>query len=97
MIILGILGKNSKPMWKHTLFWSVAAILLMLTFGLSYGNYVNSFYFVTFLLPVAIGTSTSAEVYKILGLHPLHNHNFSLSGDAGDYPLLCNYCQLQLQ
>jgi len=65
MIILGILEKNSKPMWKHILFWSVAAILLMLTFGLSYGNYVNSFYFVTFLLPVAIGTSIFFNYYLV--------------------------------
>lgn len=65
MIILGILGKNPKPMWNHILFWSVAALLLMLTFGLSYGNYVNSFYFVTFLLPVAIGTSIFFNYYLV--------------------------------
>lgn len=65
MIILGILGKNPKPMWKHILFWSVAALLLTLTFGLSYGNYVNSFYFVTFLLPVAMGTSIFFNYYLV--------------------------------
>lgn len=65
MIILGILGKNPKPMWKHILFWSVAALLLTLTFGLSYGNYVNSFYFVTFLLPAAIGTSIFFNYYLV--------------------------------
>lgn len=42
---------------KHVLFWSVAAIVLVIGFGSSYSDYIKAFYFVTFLLPVAIGTS----------------------------------------
>ncbi len=45
--------KNIKPV----LFWIITSVLLVLFFGNTYGGYVNSFYFVTFLLPVIIGTS----------------------------------------
>lgn len=57
MIILGIFCKNPNSMRNHILFWAVSAAFLMTIFGVSYGNYINSFYFVSFLLPVAIGTS----------------------------------------
>lgn len=65
MNILGILGKNPDTMWKHILFWAITALILTITFGLSYGNYVNSFYFITFLLPVAIGTSWFFNYYLV--------------------------------
>ena len=39
------------------LFWLIASSAIVLIFGKSYGGYINSFYFVTFLLPVIIGTS----------------------------------------
>ena len=42
---------------KHILFWTVAASILVAVFGSTYGDYVKSFYFVTFLLPVAMATS----------------------------------------
>jgi hypothetical protein len=54
-------------MWKHSLFWFISAVLLVAVFGLSYGNYINSFYFVTFLLPVAIGTSLFFNHYLVPG------------------------------
>lgn len=42
---------------NQVLFWLITSIVLVLFFGQSYGGYINSFYFVTFLLPVIIGTS----------------------------------------
>jgi len=42
---------------KHILFWTVTASILVAAFGSTYGDYVKSFYFVTFLLPVAMATS----------------------------------------
>lgn len=42
---------------KQVLFWILTSIVLVLVFGQSYGGYINSFYFVTFLLPVIVGTS----------------------------------------
>ena len=38
-------------------FWIVTFIILTLAFGRSYGGYAQSFYFVTFLFPVILGTS----------------------------------------
>ena len=38
-------------------FWIVSFIILTLAFGRSYGGYAQSFYFVTFLFPVILGTS----------------------------------------
>lgn len=65
MTILVILVKNSNSMWKHILFWALSALLLIAVFGLSFGNFSNSFYFVTFLLPVAIGTSWFFNYYLV--------------------------------
>lgn len=42
---------------KHILFWILAGSLLVIGFGSTYGDYIKSFYFVTFLLPVAMATS----------------------------------------
>lgn len=42
---------------RQVFFWVVTSILLILIFGKPYGGYINSFYFVTFLLPVIVGTS----------------------------------------
>lgn len=41
----------------QTIFWIVASVILTLTFGKSYGGLAQSFYFVSFLLPVMVGTS----------------------------------------
>ena len=42
---------------RHILFWLIAGNLLVIGFGSTYGDYIKSFYFVTFLLPVAMATS----------------------------------------
>lgn len=42
---------------RHILFWILAGSLLIIGFGSTYGDYIKSFYFVTFLLPVAMATS----------------------------------------
>jgi len=42
---------------QQVLFWLISGIVLVLIFGKPYGGYINSFYFVAFLLPVIIGTS----------------------------------------
>lgn len=42
---------------NQAIFWIITSIALVLFFGKPYGGYINSFYFVTFLLPVIVGTS----------------------------------------
>ncbi|MEQ8474462.1 MAG: LytTR family DNA-binding domain-containing protein [Marinoscillum sp.] len=42
---------------QHVIFWIAVSIFLVLTFGQADGDFLKSFYFVTFLLPAAIGTS----------------------------------------
>lgn len=42
---------------RQIFFWVITSALLILIFGKPYGGYINSFYFVTFLLPVIVGTS----------------------------------------
>jgi hypothetical protein len=42
---------------KHILFWAINGSILVAVFGSTYSDYVNSFYFVSFLLPVAMATS----------------------------------------
>lgn len=42
---------------KHVLFWFIVAAVLVAGFGSSYNDYGKTFYFISFLLPVAIGTS----------------------------------------
>jgi FlaA1/EpsC-like NDP-sugar epimerase len=49
----------------HILFWVLSAIALVVFFGGQYNGYVNSFYFVTFLLPVIIGTSYMFGEYLV--------------------------------
>lgn len=50
---------------KHILFWILAGSLLVIGFGSTYGNYIKSFYFVTFLLPVAMATSYLFNYYLV--------------------------------
>ncbi len=50
---------------KHILFWILAGAILVVGFGNSYGDYVKSFYFVTFLLPVAMATSYFFNYYLV--------------------------------
>lgn len=42
---------------QHTLFWILASLFLVITFGKADGQYQKSFYYVSFLIPIAIGTS----------------------------------------
>lgn len=42
---------------RHVLFWILAGTVLVIGFGSGYGDYIKSFYFVSFLLPVAMATS----------------------------------------
>ena len=53
-----------KQIWQ-ILFWVVTASVLVVFFGGQYNGYVNSFYFVTFLLPVIIGTSYMFSEYLV--------------------------------
>lgn len=50
---------------KHILFWMLAATLLVIGFGSTYGDFIKSFYFVTFLLPVAMATSYFFNYYLV--------------------------------
>ncbi|MCB0504343.1 MAG: LytTR family transcriptional regulator [Cyclobacteriaceae bacterium] len=50
---------------KEVSFWVVVSVLLILIFGRPYGGYINSFYFVTFLLPVILGTSYAFNAHLI--------------------------------
>ncbi|MCD6543636.1 MAG: LytTR family transcriptional regulator [Flavobacteriaceae bacterium] len=42
---------------NQILFWILVVIILTLVFGISYESFLHSFYFVSFLLPVILGTS----------------------------------------
>lgn len=50
---------------RHILFWIFASFLLVIGFGSGYGDYIKSFYFVTFLLPVAMATSYFFNYYLV--------------------------------
>ncbi len=41
----------------HILFWVVITVILTLIFGSSWKNFTQSFYFVSMLLPIVVGTS----------------------------------------
>lgn len=43
--------------YYQIVYWIITFVILTLTFGRSYGGYAHSFYFVTFLFPVILGTS----------------------------------------
>lgn len=43
--------------YYQTAFWVITFVFLTLSFGRSYGGYAQSFYFVTCLFPVILGTS----------------------------------------
>lgn len=42
---------------QHILFWVLVSTFLIITFGQADGDFIKSFYFVSFLLPVALATS----------------------------------------
>ena len=50
---------------KHIIFWILASAILVIGFGAAHGDFVNSFYFVTFLLPVAMATSYFFNYYLV--------------------------------
>ncbi|MCF6359605.1 MAG: DNA-binding protein [Cyclobacteriaceae bacterium] len=53
-----------KPI-KQFLFWFITVLILVIAFGRPYGGYPISFYFVSFLLPVIIGTSYIFNSYLV--------------------------------
>ncbi len=53
-----------KPV-HQIIFWILVIILLTFTFGYSHHNYLYSFYFVSFLLPVIVGTSYFYNLFLI--------------------------------
>ena len=50
---------------KETFFWVFTASALIVIFGRQYGGYINSFYFVSFLLPVIVGTSYMFSAFLV--------------------------------
>lgn len=50
---------------KHILFWILAGSMLVLGFGNTYNNYIQSFYFVSLLLPVAMAVSYFFNYYLV--------------------------------
>lgn len=50
---------------QHILFWFLVMVFLTITFGQADGQYMKSFYYVSFLLPVAIGTSYFFNYYLV--------------------------------
>lgn len=50
---------------KEIFFWVFTTLALIIIFGRHYGGYVNSFYFVSFLLPVIVGTSYMFSAYLV--------------------------------
>jgi hypothetical protein len=51
------LKSHAMKVMDHLYFWVAILILLTLVFGISSGNYIESFYFVAMLLPVVVGTA----------------------------------------
>ena len=49
----------------HVIFWVVVAALLTIVFGFAASEYLRTFYFVSFLVPVAIGTSYFFNYYLV--------------------------------
>jgi len=50
---------------KQVFFWVLTASVLILFFGANHNGYINAFYFVTFLMPVIIGTSYMFSDYLV--------------------------------
>lgn len=51
--------------YYQIVFWAVTFIVLTLSFGRSYGGYAQSFYFVSFLFPVILGTSILFNAFLV--------------------------------
>lgn len=50
---------------RHIAFWLATVLLLTVTFAQADGQYVKTFFYVSFLLPVAIGTSYFFNYYLV--------------------------------
>lgn len=50
---------------KHLSFWLIVTLLLVAGFGSTFNDYSKSFFFVTFLLPVAMATSYIFNYYLV--------------------------------
>ncbi|MDX1591469.1 MAG: LytTR family DNA-binding domain-containing protein [Balneolaceae bacterium] len=53
------------PATYHILFWTLSGAILTLGFGSTFQNYSDAFFFVSFLLPVAIATSYVFNYYLV--------------------------------
>ena len=51
--------------FKEVVFWVLSAIALIVIFGRSYGGYINSFFFVSFHMPVIVGTSYAFSSFLV--------------------------------
>jgi two-component system response regulator LytT len=56
--------KISNPFY-HVMFWLVVTAILTLIFGRSWGSGINSYFFVSMLLPVVMGTSYFFNYYLV--------------------------------
>ena len=50
---------------KEIFFWVFTTTALIIIFGRQYGGFINSFYFVSFLLPVIVGTSYMFSAFLV--------------------------------
>lgn len=50
---------------KHILFWIIVTLIMVAGFGSTFNDYGNTFFFVSFLLPVAIATSYFFNYYLV--------------------------------
>ena len=48
---------KSNNLYYHIAYWILVIIVLTLVFGLSWGDNMSAFYFITMLLPIVLGTS----------------------------------------
>ena len=51
----------------HIIFWVIITVILTLIFGNSWENYIQSFYFVSLLLPIVVGTSYFFNYFLVPG------------------------------
>ncbi len=54
-----------KTILKHVLLWCLTALILILYYGRENTDYVEAFYFVTMLMPVAVGTAYFFNYYLV--------------------------------
>ncbi|TNE71948.1 LytTR family transcriptional regulator [bacterium] len=50
---------------NHIIFWLIIGAMLTIGFGLSYKEYIKAFYFVSFLMPVAISTGYFVNYFLV--------------------------------